>query len=311
MAQPNPLNTVLTQYLAGHVGDQEFHARHMAPAVKVAGKRFSYYKYGAGLRRNDSDQDLAPADAASNRVDIHPTLVTDEILTHKLHDFFDEDERTAARMDGQEESTRLAKTAGIANLLMLAEEIRLATLIENTGNVPNGAATAAFGAGSDDPIGDVEDAIEHLRDTFGRRATRVWMPSGVWRDWVATSEVQDLLKYKSGPRMEVLAQHFLVKEFVVLGAAKDSAAEGQTESLGGIWSSTKMWVTYEGESETADRFDPRPLKTFVRTDEGRNGDGVRVKIEAKTDPDGEKIIVYRDYLTKVVNTATIYMLTGC
>jgi hypothetical protein len=309
-----PIAHNLTDYIQGHKGDQTFLARTIAPVVDIgAGRKFTYRSWGSDMFRSEANADLVAPDAPANRVRLESTLLTDTALQYKLGDFLSQPDRAEFEKEGILEEARLAKSDGVMNKMLVAEEKRLADLIGNTSNVPDTAATAVWGNGSATPIADIEAAIEAVRTASGFRANTLVIPSGNLALLLADDDIVDWRKRNAMVSVEdMIKAMFRLDRVIVPSAVYTSSTAGQTETQADIWPSSKLWVmwTPRADAET-DRFDRRPVKTFVQTPEGFNGDGRMVDLFETPNPKGEEVIVYANYLHKIVDTSTIYMLTGC
>lgn len=303
----------LTDYIAGHKGDQDFVARLLAPAVNIgSGRKFRYRDWGTGMFRSEGDEDLAGAKSPANIVDLQSTLVSDDVIQHKLGDFIPQIDLDEANADGQTDAHRMAIVDGIVNKIKLAEEVRLATLIEATGNVSNTAATAVWGNASATPLADIEGAIEAVRTASGKRANTLVIPAGNLKALLSDDDIVDWRKRNAVISAVDMLKHMFrgIEKVIIPTAVKVSSAEGQAETTADVWDDAKMWAMYIPNGN-ADRFNQMPLKTFTRQGAGFNADGMLVDVLEERNPAGERVIVYSDYLAKIVDSTAIYMLTGC
>ena len=303
-------NKVLTDFAVGRTGRQDWAVNDiLAPRVPVTRRGYEYADFSSGVHR--LEEDTAGENSPANRVTTEETRATGTIEQHKLSEFLTSREVKDYGDEGTLDKHRRAKIAKLDEALKLRRMIRLQTLMEATASISNTAASAAFGAASDDPLGDIRTLITAVHNQGGTDPNTLVFPRSVWIDWIGTTEVQGAVNGFAIPSPELMANYFGgegIEQILILSHSKDTSVKGQAESRSDIWASDKMWAMWlpgaAARSELTE-FDPSPFKTFVDESNMERIDNITME-----DPDGEKIIEFMDYDLKLTDSSSIHMLTG-
>ena len=131
----------------------------------------------------------------------------------------------------------------VTGKLILGWEVRVADQVTNTSNV--GSSSAVSSGWTDytnsNPLVDVEKAIDNVFDSTGTRPNRVIFGETAWRTFRRNEHVRDLLgrgdsQIGGGYASLEEAASLLDVDQVLVGASfKNTAVEGQAESLTQIW----------------------------------------------------------------------------
>lgn len=145
------------------------------------------------------------------------------------------------------------KTQFVTELLSTSREYALATLMADTGTITQNttlSGTAQWGGSADDPLGDIETAVNTVADAIGVAPELVTlvMNKDVWRKIVTLPEIRTALGANDGigfkrVTKEQLATALDVRQIVVGNAYYNSAVPGQTDTLAQIWGK-HCWAVY-------------------------------------------------------------------
>jgi hypothetical protein len=159
-------------------------------------------------------------------------------------ELLDDSERTLYG-DAQLDAEAIAVMRAV-DVLMASQEIRTATLLQNTAVIANGAVGTAWSVSATaTPRADVVSAMNTMRSTFGVKPNKMTVSDKTKNDLLLTAEITDAFKYTNPielggveAQLRILAQYFGVDEVIVTGAQKDTAKKGQTKTLADIWTNT-------------------------------------------------------------------------
>jgi len=130
------------------------------------------------------------------------------------------------------------------DILLRAQEIRIAAAVMNTGNITATAdvSTAWSTVASCTPLADVETAKAAMRAASGLLPNVIAMSLKVFSLVIRSTEIINAFKYTNPievggieAKRRILAQYFGVDEVLVGGSIKDTKAKGAATTIGDIW----------------------------------------------------------------------------
>ena len=135
----------------------------------------------------------------------------------------------------------MAATEIATDIILRDHERRVATKLES-GGADSSVTNEWDDAANATPHSDIETARLAMRAASGLTPNAIAMSYKVFRNALTTAEIQDAFKYTNPieiggeeAQRRVLAQYFGVDQILVGGAIQDTAAKGQSASLGDIW----------------------------------------------------------------------------
>ena len=186
----------------------------------------------------------------------------------------------AEYFDAETVSTQRAYNAVLANA-----EKRVADAIFNTSTWTGASLTTDVSSvpwatiASAKPLANVEAAVQKVYDGSGLWPNALVINKKVFRNLRNTPEVIDRIassgagdrNLASDVTLQMLAQAFDLDYIIVAGGSQNTAKEGQTASVGQIWSSTYAMVCKVATS--GDFREPCVGRTFHWSADGSNIDG--------------------------------------
>lgn len=133
-------------------------------------------------------------------------------------------------------------------------EIRVAALVSDTAVWTGASLTTAVSTpwtttASATPVADVTAAVNKVYDASGLVANALIVSWKRFQSLRNCAEIVDRVKYsglqdptRRGISAQALAAVFDLEEVIVVGAPKDTAIEGQTASIGSIWTDSRAMV---------------------------------------------------------------------
>lgn len=203
----------------------------------------------------------------------------------------------------------LATAAFARNIVMTNLERRIAALLFNTGTFTPTSATVAWATlATCVPITDVEAAIQRLY-AKGIEANALIISWQTFRNLRNCEQIIERINSQgagtpSKPEditVQMLANIFSLPKVIVGGAQYNSAAEGQTASLSGIWSNSYAMVTRVAEPGATFE-DPSIGRTFHWAGDGSSIDGT-IETYYVEDNRGDRLRYRMETQEKVLYTA--------
>jgi len=181
---------------------------------------------------------------------------------------------------------KITATYKLTQKILLEAEKRIADLVQNTGNVGSSATPTIKWDGTSPNIeSDVDTAKNAVRQAAGVEPTSIVLPYTTAQAVKRDSTVRNLIRYtvpgdtllRNGDLPPVLWN----LEVIIAGAIRNTANEGQSESLSNLWTDSVL-VFYKEPSPSLDslslgytfRVGSMVVKTY-RLEE-RNGDMIEV-----------------------------------
>lgn len=218
----------------------------------------------------------------------------------------DDEEATNYRtyFDAESVSTQVA-----IDVILRAQEKRISdgifTLSAN--NVSNKWSSASNAT----PLADVTAGIKSIRDNTGLMPDTMELSYTTYRNVLKTSELKEALKYTQAfealpdaRKVQMLADYFGIGRIVIGDAIQNTADEGQTASLAGIWPDAKAVICVTNSSNDLSK--PCLGRTMLWTAD--SPDNVTVETYREEQARGQVIRVRQNTDEKLVTAAAAYVL---
>lgn len=206
------------------------------PIVKVSKQTGKYYIYDKSNLR--IDKTLRAAGSGANEVDFGLSTASFACDDHALKGF------VADEIQDQAEAALnplIDETENITEKLMLDRENAAATLLTTYTNFTNTAALSGTSQWSDysnsDPVGDVRTARTAIHAATFKKPNTMVIGKQVFDQLAEHPQILERVKYSALGVVteELLARIFQLEKVIVGEAGKNTAAEGQTDSLSYVW----------------------------------------------------------------------------
>ena len=228
-----PLTNLAIQYQnAAFIGDS------VLPVVRVRFESDKYYVFGKErFQLNKAVTPRAPGEA-SRGITWDITTQSYSANEYSIHSVVPD--RVVNNADAPVQ-VRINTTKILTDMLLAGTEQRIAKLVQNTNNVGNSAQPSTLWTNSSAAIeSDIDTAKTTIRTAIGKEPTSVVYSYNVKQTIKKDSTLRNLLRYtvpnyelvKSGDLPPVLFN----LEVLIGMAIYETANEGQTSSLGNIWS---------------------------------------------------------------------------
>lgn len=188
----------------------------------------------------------------SNAVTRHlGTPIEYECNTHALHDLVGPEERVNADPPIRPEVDTVEL---ISNLIELDMEFEASELVTATGSYASasyyktlaaGEQWSNYQSGDSDPLKDIDDAKGQIWDGSGKKANVIMIPYPVAQKLSRHPELLDLVKFTHSDLLTAGGLPPVIKGLRVIeaDAISNSAIQGQTASISGLWSDY-VWIGY-------------------------------------------------------------------
>lgn len=166
-------------------------------------------------------------------------------------------------------------TERATDILMRAQEMRVAAAVFNTGNITNtGAVTTEWDKASTcTPYDDVQDAKTTLRNATGILANAGACSLTVFENVMKSNEIQSLFQYTNpvqvsgmAARIDLLRTYFGLDYLLVSGAMTDTAGKGLGFSLADIWDD-EYFLLFRKPGGSNNLREPSLGRTFLWTED--------------------------------------------
>jgi len=288
------LSNVSTRYT-----NDEYIADQIAPVVTVKVKKGKYYVYDkSNFRLADS---LRASGSPSNEVGYG--LSRDDFSTadHALKMLVEDDIREQHDDALEPESDA---TQNLTDRLMLGKEKALADYMSSTSNLTQNTTLSGTDQWSDyddsDPFGDVKTARSTVKAATGKTPNTMVLGQETFDTLSEHPALIDKIKYSQMgvATEELMARAFHVKKVLVGSAILNSAAEGQSDSLGYVWGK-HAWLVYVSPTPGLRQV------TFAWTFAYKTK---RVKKWRDEDREGTYVRVNHEYVQKIVAAECAYFI---
>lgn len=172
------------------------------------------------------------------------------------------------------------------------QENALATSMSDTAILTQNTTLSGTDQWSDfansDPFGDIDDAIETVRQATAIRPNLIVLSRSVWITFKKHPDVREQMKYTSGGQLSdgafesFLKDFFRLDEVLIADAVKNTSDEGQADSLTDIWGN-HVWLIYRNPRPTLMKatfgmtLADVPRQTDTYREEPKKSDVVRVR----------------------------------
>lgn len=201
------------------------------------------------------------------------------------------------------------------DVVLRGMETRVATLFSTFTTATSGVGTSWKTYATSDPITDIETAVQAVYTTSGWWPNSLIITKTQFRNLRESAKIVDRIKYSGlydptakGISREVLAQVFDLQNVFIAGSTTNSAHEGQTASLGSLWSNDAAYVCVINGGNDIRR--PTTARIFHY---GEDGSTIGGTVESYRDETvrGDILRVRNQVVEKGMYAALSYKLTGC
>jgi len=216
--------------------NDSFIADQIFPVMPVSKQTGKYYIYDKSNLRVDKTNRAVGSGA--NEVDFGLSTGTFACDDHALKGF------VADEIQDQAEAALnplIDETEMLTEKLLLDREVALAAIINATGTMTSNTTLAGTSQWSDytnsDPIGDIRTARTTVHANTFKKPNTLILGKQVFDMLCDHPDIVERVKYSAlgVVTAELLARVFQVEKVLVGEAGKNSAVEGQTDSLAYVW----------------------------------------------------------------------------
>lgn len=241
-----PLTEISVAYLQSM---DDFVADKVFPSLPVAKQSDRYFTYDKGYWFRTEAQKRAPSSESAGagwKVDSTPSYYADIWAIHK-----DIDDAIRANADQPLDMDRDA-TEFVTRQLVLRREKEFAAKYFTTG-IWTGSTTATdivvaakWDAASSDPVDDVEEQKEAVRQRTGFKPNVMVVTPQVHRALKSNASILDRIKYtqRAVVTEDILAALFGVDKYLVANGTNELAAEGATSNMQFIFGADGVLLVY-------------------------------------------------------------------
>lgn len=224
--------------------NENFIAEMLMPSQPTAKQSGKYYKYDkANLRRAKA---LRAPGGKANEVSFGLSLDTFYAEDHALKDKipFEIIEQAEDALNPETDATE-----NVTEMLQIDKEATLAATMSATGTITQNTTLSGTSQWSDyensDPFTNIRTAISTVETAIGKRPNVLVFGNATWNKLIDHPDIVDRIKYSMSGAVtkELVARLFDVEKVLVGNAVYNSADEGQTDSLAGIWGK-HAWAVY-------------------------------------------------------------------
>jgi len=230
------VDPMLTNVAVAYKNDA-YVAELMLPTLSVKNQTGKHFIYDRGQFR--SNENRRGQGANSNEVTLNLTTGLPYFCEdHALKQFVaDEDVKNAITPT----SPFIDATENVTEMHLVAREVEAATLLTATGTMTQNTTLSGTSQWSDftnsDPIGVIRTGMQTVHSAIHVNPNVLLLGKEVFDKLVDHPAFVERVKYSALGVMtaELLARILGVDRVIVAGAGKNSAAEGQTDSMAYIW----------------------------------------------------------------------------
>ena len=234
------VDPVLTNVAIGYTNEQ-YIAEMLLPSFSVKKQTDKHFVYDRGRFRGPSNNAKRAQGANSSEVSLilttgNPYFAED----HALKQFVaDEDVDNAITPTSPYQDA----TENVVERLMIGREIEAATLLTTAGNYGSGNKVTLTGTDqwndytNSDPIGDIETGKTAIHAAIFQTPNVLVLGKQVYDQLIHHPAIIERVKYSQLGVVtpELLAAVFDVEKVIIAKAGKNTANEGQTDTMGYIW----------------------------------------------------------------------------
>ena len=235
------VDKILTQFSQKYTNDN-YVSTEILPIQSVKEKTGKFAKYGKENLRVYSDQTFRAPGTRANEVDYSVSQGTYVCQEHSLEKRVPDEfvDNTDDPYDPKRDAT-----ATLLDNIWVNNENALAQFMTNTSNLTQNTTLSGTSQWSDyansDPIDDIETGITTVRSNTAQRPNSVVMSFEVMRELKAHPDIREQLKYTGGGQLsegafvDFMADFFNLENVYIGDAIKNTAQEGQSDSLSNVW----------------------------------------------------------------------------
>lgn len=217
--------------LAQRFKNKTYIADEILTPVTVPNINFQYHVWDDGVVFRDQNTNYGP-DSSFNSIDMKVSKTSASVDDHALAAWIDERELNQA----PELAVKAAKTRALVNALQLKKERTIAAQLFSGSVITNGATlsgTDQWSHEDSDPKNKILTAIDGMKI----RPNTLVVGQQVWTKLQLHPLILEAVRYTRGAvdTRDIIAAYLQVDRVLVGSALYDTAAEGQTQSLGFIW----------------------------------------------------------------------------
>ncbi|CCD89838.1 conserved protein of unknown function [Bradyrhizobium sp. ORS 285] len=229
------VDPILTDISLGYQ-NADYIADLLLPTVPVGVQSGKHFVYDKGKFRSLDSRRGAGARSKEVTLNLTPGL-TFFCEDHAAKQFVpDEDVKNAhAGMDPYVDATE-----NVTEMMLVEKEVNAASLLLNTSNITQNTTLSGTSQWSDDnsdPIRDVRTAKNVIRSSVIQVPNTLMLSQSVRDKLIDHPAIIDRFKYVQGGIItnEMLARAFDVDRVIIGAAQKNTAVEGQSDSMSDIW----------------------------------------------------------------------------
>lgn len=245
MSLPNlgdaKVDKILSQFSQRYV-NTDYISELILPPLKVKEKAGKFAKYGKENLRVYADQTFRAPGTRANSIDYSVSQGTYVCQEHALEKGVPDEYKnnTDKPYDPQRDAV-----ATIMDNIWVNQEVALATAMTATATLTNNTTLSGTSQWSDyansDPFDDINTGIATVRAATGKRPNSCTMSHDVAQKLKSHPDVREQVKYTNGGQLsdnafiKFLKDFFNLENVYVGSAIKNTADEGQVDSLGNVW----------------------------------------------------------------------------
>lgn len=282
------VDKILTQFSQYYTND-EYISELILPTLKVKEKSGKFAKYSKDNLRVYADQTLRAPGTRANNVDYSVSQGSYLCAEHSLEKLVPDE-----MMDNTDDpyDPKRDATAVIMDNIWVNQEVALATAMTNTAVLTQNTTLSGTSQWSDsdnsDPFGDIANGISTVRAATGKLPNTCTMSFDVMQELKQHPDVREQVKYTNGGQfsdeafMSFLKGMWRFKNVYVGTAVKNTADEGQSDSIANVWADDFV-MFYKNDRPTLMNatfgytFTDTPRKVDTYREEPKVSDVVRVR----------------------------------
>lgn len=240
------VDKILSQFSVAY-RNENYISEKILPVLKVVEKSGKYAKYGKDNLRLPDSMERAPGTQAMTfdyTVSQGTYACTEKSAEKAVPDEFQQNQ------DDPYDAKRDATTFALDKLWGYAEN-KLATYMSNTANLTSNVTLSGTTQWSDysnsDPMSNIKTGRTTMLGNNGKKPNLLVLGNDVWEALKIHPDIAERVKYVGVTGADAIkraiAQLFEVEEVLVGDSIKNSANEGQTDSLTTLWGK-HAWLIY-------------------------------------------------------------------
>ncbi|MFW5902804.1 MAG: major capsid protein [archaeon] len=244
LKQNTTIDTALSNISVKYSNDR-FAADEILPTIRVNKSSGKYYKYDKSHLRSTEDR-RAPGSGTHETEYGMAAKGTYQTTEHALKQLVPDEIQAQA---DSPLNPRVDATEALTEKLMIGKEERLASYMQDTGNLTNNVTLSGTDQWSDysdsDPIGDIKTARQNVHSSILKKPNTLLLGKEVYDALLDHPDVIDRVKYSQfgAATTDILARLFDVENVIVGQTGYNDSDEGGTDSLEYIWGK-HAWVLY-------------------------------------------------------------------